>query len=94
MKRISTVLVLSLLLSVGVWAQAAKTSGSKPAHKATSGVTAGIVRAGDLKWMDGPFKGTQFAVVAGDPSKAGQLFTVRLKAPPRHEDPGALPSDG
>jgi len=81
MKQIPTILLLSLVLTVGVWAQAAKTSGSKPAHKAAPAMAGGIVRTADLKWMDGPFKGTQFAVVSGDPSKAGQVFTVRLKAP-------------
>ncbi len=40
----------------------------------------GIVHEADLKWMDGPFKGTQYAVVSGNPMSAG-LFTVRLKAP-------------
>ncbi|MFL6761252.1 MAG: cupin domain-containing protein [Sphingomicrobium sp.] len=48
----------------------------------------------DLKWMDGPPglpSGAQFAVMSGDPGKAGN-FTIRIKMPagyavPAHHHP-------
>jgi quercetin dioxygenase-like cupin family protein len=48
----------------------------------------------DLKWMDGPPglpSGAQFAVLSGDPGKAGN-FTIRIKMPadyavPAHHHP-------
>ena len=42
-----------------------------------------LVRPSDVKWMDGPPslpKGAKFAVLSGDPTKAG-LFVMRLKFP-------------
>jgi quercetin dioxygenase-like cupin family protein len=50
--------------------------------------------AAQLKWMDGPPglpSGSQFAVVSGDPGKAG-MFTIRAKFPadyavPAHHHP-------
>ena len=62
----------------------------------TALIVAGPVQAKGMKWMDGTAvglpKGSQVAVVKGDPSKAGD-FTVRLKFPadfmvPPHSHPG------
>ena len=59
-------------------------------------IVAGPVQARGMKWMDGTGvglpKGSQVAVVKGDPAKAGD-FTVRLKFPadftvPPHSHPG------
>src|SRR5881398_2633648 len=58
--------------------------------------TASGAQAKGMKWMDGTAvglpKGSQVAVVKGDPAKAGD-FTVRLKFPadfavPPHSHPG------
>jgi hypothetical protein len=42
-----------------------------------------VVLPDDVKWMDAPGfpPGTKIAVLDGDPSKAGVMFTLRLKAP-------------
>jgi anti-sigma factor ChrR (cupin superfamily) len=56
----------------------------------------GIATPENLKWGDAPAvlpKGAQFAVLAGDPTKAGP-FTIRLKIPagykiPAHSHPTA-----
>jgi quercetin dioxygenase-like cupin family protein len=45
---------------------------------------------GDIKWGDAPPvfpKGAKMAVLYGDPSKAGELFIVRLKMPAGYKIP-------
>src|SRR5574341_2444546 len=45
-----------------------------------------LVTAPDLKWSDGPFPGTQVAVLEGDPKSPGP-FTMRLKLPADYKIP-------
>jgi quercetin dioxygenase-like cupin family protein len=42
-----------------------------------------------LTWKDNPTlpKGAQFAVLSGDPAKAGEMFVVRIKVPPNYQFP-------
>lgn len=83
----STLLFSLLLLSGGVWA-------AEPAAPPMSDHV--MTRAADVAWGDPPpflERGAQFALVAGDPSKAGSLFVIRLKMPAgyriaRHWHPG------
>lgn len=53
-----------------------KSSATRVAHM--------VVLADDIKWIDGPAglpKGAKIAVLDGDPSKSGGLFTMRAKLP-------------
>jgi anti-sigma factor ChrR (cupin superfamily) len=45
-----------------------------------------LLTAPDLKWSDGPFPGTQVAVLEGDPKSPGP-FTMRLKLPADYKIP-------
>jgi Cupin domain len=60
-----------------------KAAAEKPAPKAP-GKHAVVVTAADTKWGPAPDalpSGAQFAVIDGDPGKAGMPFVVRLKMP-------------
>ena len=49
-----------------------------------------MLTPGDIKWGDAPAifpKGAKMAVLYGDPSKAGELFIVRLKVPAGYKIP-------
>jgi quercetin dioxygenase-like cupin family protein len=49
-----------------------------------------MLTPGDIKWGDAPPvfpKGAKMAVLYGDPSKAGELFIVRLKVPAGYKIP-------
>jgi quercetin dioxygenase-like cupin family protein len=53
-------------------------------------VPATMLTAAEIKWGDGPPtfpKGAKLAVLYGDPSKAGELFIVRLKMPANYKIP-------
>jgi quercetin dioxygenase-like cupin family protein len=66
---------LGYLMALGIVCGIAHGQEAKPAHV--------VVAPSELKWGDPPpvfEKGASFALVAGDPSKAG-LFVVRLKMP-------------
>ena len=57
----------------------------KPAHAPAKKAAA----PAELKWMDGPPglpAGAQFAVLSGDPTKAGK-FTVRIRMPTNYSVP-------
>jgi quercetin dioxygenase-like cupin family protein len=51
--------------------------------------TPAAAKTAELKWMDGPPGlpgGAQFAVVSGDPAKAGK-FTIRIRTPANYSVP-------
>jgi quercetin dioxygenase-like cupin family protein len=73
----AVMVVAVLLLGVGV-ARSQAPAATEPSteHKAMA--------PGDIQWGEAPpvfKKGAKMAVLYGDPSKAGQLFIVRLKMP-------------
>jgi hypothetical protein len=87
MKRIAAALVTMLVLSgaAALAAADAKAGAAKsskaPAAKAPDHVA---MAPDDMKWGDGPPSlppGAKLAVLEGDPGKAGQPFTVRLRVP-------------
>ena len=83
-----SVLLPLLLLSTGAPAAEPATAPAAPSHV--------MARAADVAWGDAPpflERGAQFALVSGDPGKAGSLFVIRLKMPAgyriaRHWHPG------
>jgi ketosteroid isomerase-like protein/quercetin dioxygenase-like cupin family protein len=60
------------------------------AAPASAGAMVQPMNAGDIKWGPVPPNipaGAQLAVIAGDPSKEGQPYTVRLKMPANYKVP-------
>jgi uncharacterized RmlC-like cupin family protein len=87
--KLSITWVFVVVIAMGASAHAQTHSPSK-AKQATGGAASmahkspAIVPAGDVKWGPAPDafpSGAQMAVIAGDPSKAGAPFVVRLKMP-------------
>ncbi len=80
LRKVSLLTVFAMTLLGGFVAGAQ----DQPAHT--------MMTAAELKWTDGPFPGTQTAVLEGSPKAAGP-FTMRLKLPadykiPPHWHPG------
>ena len=82
------VLLSLLLLSAGAFAAEPASAPAPSGHV--------MVHADDVAWGDAPpflERGAQFALVSGNPGKAGGLFVIRLKMPAgyriaRHWHPG------
>jgi quercetin dioxygenase-like cupin family protein len=63
---------------------------SMAASTALADAPMAMLTPGDIKWGDAPPvfpKGAKMAVLYGDPSKAGELFIVRLKMPAGYKIP-------
>ena len=87
MKRLSTSIVLALLVSTP--ALAGDTSKKAASEKAAPGKEAVSVTPADIKWGDAPPelpKGAHLAVLHGDPSKKA-VYTLRLKVPAGYKIP-------
>jgi quercetin dioxygenase-like cupin family protein len=85
MKKIILTLVLALIAAVSVLsASSADTMSSGD----TASATATVLTPDTIKWMPAPgMAGVQMAVMAGDPTKAGSLYTLRLKLPDGYKVP-------
>lgn len=85
MKTQAMLLAATLTCAFGASAQAADTqSAASSSSGAAPAVHHPMVKAAAVPWGAAPpfFKtGMQFASLAGDPSKDGELFVVRLKMP-------------
>ena len=71
-------------LGIALLAVATTTPADPPKEKSPATRLAHmVVLPDDVKWTDAPgfSAGTKIAVLDGDPSKAGSLFTLRFKAP-------------
>jgi quercetin dioxygenase-like cupin family protein len=90
MKKRFTVVVASILALVCLaFGQSDK---DKMAGQSQTEASSGhvLVTSNDVKWGPAPPAlppGAQFAVIEGDPSKAGGTFTIRLKAPDGYKVP-------
>lgn len=74
MKKVLLLVTLSVMIAVPAAAQHGSAGGQ-------------LFAAGDITWKDGPASlppGAKFAVLEGDPSKAG-FFTMRLRMPDGYE---------
>jgi ChrR Cupin-like domain len=82
MKFPKTIVLLLTVCAAAVFA-AEESAPKKPAHKMASMAKPVIVTPADVKWGAPPpifSAGAKFAVLEGDPGKAGQ-YTVRLQLP-------------
>ena len=87
--RISLIAVTLLMVASLALAQSSKTKmashSSMKAHDSHI-----IMSASEVKWGPTPPSlppGAQAAIIEGDPTKAGSLFTIRLKAPDGYKVP-------
>ncbi|MFL6593234.1 MAG: cupin domain-containing protein, partial [Luteimonas sp.] len=82
----SALLSIPLVLHAGQQAdqQVPAAPPTPPPMTAQAATTHVVLQDADLKWGEAPpafERGAQFAVLSGDPGKAG-LFVIRIKAPP------------
>jgi quercetin dioxygenase-like cupin family protein len=71
-------------LGIALFAVGSTTPAQSPKEKSPATRLAHmVVLPDDVKWMEAPGfpPGTKIAILDGDPSKAGSMFTLRLKAP-------------
>jgi quercetin dioxygenase-like cupin family protein len=85
MKKIIFTLVLALIAAVSVLGVS---SADTMSPAATSAATATVLTPDTIKWMPAPgMTGAQMAVMTGDPTKAGSIYTLRLKLPDGYQVP-------
>jgi quercetin dioxygenase-like cupin family protein len=84
MKRHLTIIALTVLATVSlVFAQANKEKKDSHSHM-DAGSAHVMMTSNDVKWGPAPPSlppGSQFAVIEGDPSKAGGTYVIRAKMP-------------
>ena len=85
MKKIILTLVLALIAAVSVLSAS---SADTMSQDVTATATATVLTPDTIHWMPAPgMTGVEMAVMAGDPTKAGSLYTLRLKLPDGYKVP-------
>jgi quercetin dioxygenase-like cupin family protein len=85
MRKIILTLAIAFVAAISLHsASAADTMSSG----ATAASTATIMTPDSIKWMPAPgLAGAMMAVMAGDPTKAGSIYTLRIKIPDGYQIP-------
>jgi quercetin dioxygenase-like cupin family protein len=79
MKKIILTLVLALIAAISVLSTS---SADTTSSGASTSAAATVMTPDAIKWLPAPgLTGAQMAVMTGDPTKAGSIYTLRIKIP-------------